>query len=221
MDRLQGCLDRPRLYYNIDGVGELGIGVMCLGFAVLGWLQLHAPRTSIWHQMYTFVIYMAALVFLIHYGSKFIKKHLTYPRTGFVEYRKWERVSIWIATLVCSALASLGWNIVFERHWEISVPGSLVGLLFAAAYIRIARTARWKWAVFWAMIAGTLVIAALPPDRLAAYANHAGLTSAVPARVVGAYWLTVALFGFLSLISGGISFWLYLRHTQPPAQEGR
>jgi len=38
---------------------------------------------------------------------------------------------------------------------------------------------------------------------------------------VGAYWLTFAVFGAVMMVSGGISFWLYLRHTQAPVQEGR
>jgi hypothetical protein len=41
MDQLGNLLDRPRLYYNIDGLGELGVGVMFLGTALL----LSLPRT--------------------------------------------------------------------------------------------------------------------------------------------------------------------------------
>lgn len=48
MDQVQNLLGRPKEYYNVDGVGELSIGFMCLGFALLGWLQLHAPRGSAW-----------------------------------------------------------------------------------------------------------------------------------------------------------------------------
>ena len=44
--QVQGFLKRPVLYDNIDGVGELRMGFMCLAFALLGWLQLHAPRDS-------------------------------------------------------------------------------------------------------------------------------------------------------------------------------
>ena len=40
MDQVRNLLDRPRLYYNIDGLGDLGGGVMCLGFALILWLLM-------------------------------------------------------------------------------------------------------------------------------------------------------------------------------------
>jgi len=86
MHQIPSLLERPKLYYNVDGVGELGIGFMCLGWSLLGWLQLHTPRTSVWHPMYTFPIYVAVMLSIIHYGSKAIKNRITYRRTGFVDY---------------------------------------------------------------------------------------------------------------------------------------
>ena len=50
-------------------------------------LQAHTPREAIWNQMYGFLIYVGIMLAVIHYGSKAIKTHVTYPRTGFVEYR--------------------------------------------------------------------------------------------------------------------------------------
>jgi hypothetical protein len=71
---------------------------------------------------------------------------------------------------------------------------------------------RWKWAAAWVIACGSLTIAMLPAGRMAAVAKPAWL---------GAYLLNFALFGAVLLISGGVSFWLYLRHTQPPAQEAQ
>ena len=34
MDPVGDVLNRPRLYYNIDGLGELGGGVLALGIAL-------------------------------------------------------------------------------------------------------------------------------------------------------------------------------------------
>ena len=61
----------------------------------------------------------------------------------------------------------------------------------------------------------------LPADLVETFANHTSLTSAIPAKVVGAYWLTFVVCGAVLMISGGISFWLYFHHTQAPAQEGQ
>jgi hypothetical protein len=222
MDQVQSFLERPKEYYNIDGVGELGMGFMLLSYTLIAWLQLHTPPQSVWHRMYTFLIYVAVMVSIIHYGSNAIKNRITYRRTGFVDYRP--RDKHWIPMGIgagVSALLGAGLYLAARRHWEIATPFSLLGLIVAASYIRIARTVAWKWAIFGVMVAGALIIAALPADLLEAFANHNSPHPAVPARAVGAFWLTFALYGAAFLVSGGISFWLYLRHTQAPGQEGQ
>lgn len=220
MNQVQGLLERPKLYYNIDGVGELGIGFMLLGYALLGWLQLHSAESSLWHQMYTLGIYLAVMLSIIHHGSKAIKNRITYRRTGFVDYRA--RDKYWVPIAIgagASALLMAGLYLAMQRHWEVATPLSLVGLAIAAGYVRIARTVCWKWAVFWIMVAGSLVIAVLPTDLLQTFANHTSLTPAIPAKAVGAFWLTFVVYGTVLMVSGAISLWLYLRRTQSPAQE--
>jgi hypothetical protein len=222
MDQFGSLLERPKLYYNIDGVGELSIGFMCLAFALNDWLQAHAPRNSFWHSMYAFVIYMAVMIAIIHYGSKAIKNRITYPRTGFVDYRP--RDKYWFPAVAGASVSALLGALIYvatRRHWEASsLVSLLVGLTLAASYIRIARSVRWKWAVFGVVVAGVLVINILPEDLIEAFVNHTSLTPSIPAKVLGAYWLTFVLYGAVSMVSGAISFWLYLRHTQAPAQEG-
>lgn len=222
MNQAGSLLDRPRAYYNIDGVGELGIGFMCLGYALIGWVQVHAAQDSVWNQMYMLLVYFVALLGPIHYGSKAIKKHITYPRTGFVEYRK--RDTLWrplFLGLGFSALASAGAIVAARSHWDMSTPAALMGLVFAATYAYgFARAVRWKWVVVWVMTLGSLVIAFLPADLAGALANGSWVTNQFPAQLVGAFLLTVLLYGMTLLISGGISLWLYLRHTQAPAKGG-
>ena len=222
-DQIGNLLDRPKSYYNIDGVGELGLGFMCLGYVLLSWLQLHTPKDSVWNQMYMLFLFVGLMLSIIHYGSKAIKKHITYPRTGFVEYRK--RDTVWrpmFGGMVVSGLISMGLILAIRKHWDMTTPASLIGLLFAASYAYgVARTVRWKWAVVWAMAFGSLVIAVLPAELVGALANVSRVTAYVPAKVMGAFLLSMMLYGTLLLISGGVSFWLYLRHTRPPAQEAQ
>jgi hypothetical protein len=89
-------------------------------------------------------------------------------------------------------------------------------LVLAASYVRIARTVRWKWAVCAAMVATALVVAALPADLLDELAGH---TNAPSAKIRAAFWLTFTAYGALLMISGGVSFWLYLRHAPAPAEQ--
>lgn len=216
MDQVGNLLDRPRLYSNIDGLVELGGGVLCLGYALLLWLLAHSSANSVWHQISLFAF--VGLMLVIHYGTKAIKTHITYPRTGFVEYRKRRRTAIIAAAL--GALVSGGLAVAFRRHWDITTPAPLIGLVFAASYAyNIARAVRWKWAVVWAMALGSLVIAFLPADVLVALANDSSAAHADRAKLTGTILLSLMVYGTMLLISGGISFWLYLRHTQAPAQE--
>jgi hypothetical protein len=221
MSQVQSLLKRPALYDNIDGVGELAIGFMCLGYVLYGWLNMHAAENSVWQNTYAFLAYVAVMLSIIHFGGKAIKNRITYRRTGFVAYR---RDKYWVPMAIAvtvSVLVAAGMYLTVRRHWDVSTPVLLIGLGFAALYIGFARTVRWKWAMFAVMVAGPFVIAALPADIVETFANHTDLTSALTAKVVGAFWLTFLVYGAVLMVSGGISFWLYIRHTQAPAQEGQ
>ena len=207
MDQVQSLLGRPQEYYNIDGVGELSIGFMSLSWVLLGWLQMRAPAGSAWHQIYTFTIYVAVMMAVLHYGPKEIKERITYRRTGYVEYRACDKrwIPLGLGAAV-SVVFTAGLALVMRKHWDRSVAASLIGLLLAASYVRIARTVRWKWGVFAILVVGTAVIAALPTQ---------GVARVTP----GAFWLTFAMYGVVLTVSGAVSFWLYLRHTEAPAQD--
>jgi hypothetical protein len=215
MDQVASILERPKLYNNIDGVGELGGGFMCLGWALLLWLQVHSPRDAVWHQMYAFVIYVGVMCSILHYGTRAIKNRITYPRTGFVEYRTSQAVWSGIIAACVASLVAVGVAVAFRRHWDITAAVPTFGLLIAASYgYGFARAVRWKWVVAGAMAIGSFAITFLPASLLAAVAGDSWATRPV-------LLLTLIVYGPILLISGGISFWLYLRHTQAPAREGQ
>jgi hypothetical protein len=226
MDQVERLMQRPLLYNNIDGVGELGIGFMLLGFALLTWLQARSPAGAIWHRMDVFLVWVGLMLLGIHYGSKAIKQHITFPRTGFVEYRK--QKARWalaftlggVNALVAAGLAFAArshWSI--GSHWGMTTPIALIGLEVAALYAwKIAGEVRWKWAVAAAMAICTIVIAMLPAGVVAAVAGSTSAVATLDERSSGAWLLSIMLYGVILLISGGISFVHYLRHTQPAAE---
>ena len=218
MDQVGSLLDRPRLYHNIDGLGELGGSVMCLGFALLLWLRMHSPADSVWHRISSFLF--LGLMLLIPYGIKAVKVRITYPRTGFVEYRKPFHAQAIAAAL--GTLTTVGLAIGFRRHWDISALASLTGLAFTAVCgYNFARAVRWKWVIVGAMAVATFVIAFLPTDVLGALGNDSPVTHPDRAKFDGTILLSLMVYGTMLLISGGISLWLYLRHPQAPAQEAQ
>ena len=220
MDQVESLLKRPRAYWNIDGTGELGVGFMCLGYVLLLWLQLHTPKDAVWHRMYVLMICIGLMVAIIGYGTMAIKNHITYPRTGFVAYRTQNRIWTVIIGSVTGALVSAGLVLAARSHRDIVMPVFFLGLFLAASYAYgIARRVPWKLAMVLAQVLGSLAIALLPGDLTAALASGASLPAGFSARSAGAFLLWMILFGTLLLISGAISFWLYLRHTQAPAKE--
>lgn len=182
MDQFGNLLDRPRRYYNIDGLGELGGSVMCLGFALLLWLLMVSPADSIWHQIALFAF--VGLALLIRYGTKAVKTRITYPRTGFVEYRRqWHTLAIAAAL---GALATVGLAVGFRRHWDMPMLPSLTGLVFAAAYAyHFARAVRWKWVIVGAIAVAPLVIAFLPADLLRALGSESPVAHPDRAKLLG------------------------------------
>ena len=216
MDQVGNLLDRPRLYYNIDGLGELGGGVLSLGVALLLWL----PANSVWHKISWFLFLGLALA--LRYVIEAVKTHITYPRTGFVEYRRSERRRTSIISAVVAALIPAGLFLAIRRHWDITAFASLAGLVFAAAYAyNIARAVRWKWVVVCAIALGSMAISFFPAEVLAAMAHDSLVTHPVLAKLGGVMVVSFLTYGAMLLISGGISFWFYLRHTQAPPQEGQ
>jgi hypothetical protein len=66
-----------------------------------------------------------------------------------------------------------------------------------------------------------LMIAFLPADVLRALGSELPVAHPDRTKLLGTILLSLTAYGTVLLISGGISFWLYLRHTQAPAQEGQ
>jgi hypothetical protein len=217
MDDVSSLVNRSRCYYNIDGVGELGIGFMCLSVACLQWMQLRAPENSFWNKPYTVLIFFLGIAAVIKYGSEAIKKRITYPRTGLVEYRKRDTVWIPLATgAVASFAISALVGLAQKAHWQLTAPAALIGLLLAASYAHgFARATSWKWIVAIVMAITSIAMALAPPEGLATLIADSWLTRHFSPNVVAAVLITFGVYGVLLLLSGGISFALYLRAHTP------
>ena len=87
VDQLENYVHRPLRYKSIDRIGEMGLGLVWLGLALLFWLQASAPHNSLLHSRNIFGLCCAVLLLVLIYGQKALKSRFTYPRTGFVKYR--------------------------------------------------------------------------------------------------------------------------------------
>ncbi len=220
MDQVQDYLKRPKQYFNIDGVGELGAGAFSLGVGLVLLADARTPESSFWHKI-SLAVFLA-LIGVVHFGTKAVKERITFPRTGYVEYRKRERRITSVVAAVIAPLFLLALTLSFRRRWDISTPAALGGLVFAGVYAyHFTRMFRWKWLVAGAIAIGSLVIATLPADTLAAVVRDSLSAHPVQAKFWAVYVLSFVVYGAMILFSGAISFWLYLRNTQPPGDESR
>ena len=212
-DELQNYLDRPKRYENINGTGEMAMGVMMLSFALVGYLSSVLPEGALWRKngLATFefipVVFIPIWAFQ-HWGVKAIKKHFTWPRTGYVACRRngW---SLWKGFMAGAALGAgiAGLLVLANRFHALSLERAVYLALLLAAYaffvLRWSREHTWKWLVLILMALGLLAIALVVPGGAVALFPPAAL-------FLGLAWLG----------SGLGTLYLYIHHTQSPAPAG-
>ena len=203
---------RPKLYENVDGTAELFFGVMyCLG----GWLGSEVeslmPAESFWGKghpgHFVIMIWLGLVLGAGYWGTRAIKRRITFPRTGYVAQRqaKGSRVLFGVAAAAIGAavvvlLALLGKG----HHFEA---GRIALLTFLVApYAGFAVIARhghpWKLAVAAGLALGLTAFDISGPH--APFVHWANL-------IVGLVWLA----------SGGITLLLYIRRTRAPEPEAQ
>jgi hypothetical protein len=203
--QVKDYLMRHKRYDNIDGTTEMGFGLLIyLGFPIGGYVS------SILEKNCRFAVF--TLMFgLVFWGTKAIKKHITWPRTGYMEPLKARR-SVGPLTLTMLAGAVVAAGLFFVVRYgrlndAIMLPRILGLAAFAAAYaffaFRWSQEHPWKRFVALFFAASLLVYAIARP----------GVSNAE-------FFQPVMIFtGIVWLASGGITLYLYIRRTQPPAAE--
>jgi len=210
-------LEQPKRYFNIDGLGEIDLGVMVLGFNLISWLQMLTPEHSLWHRTWVFLLYVALMVMVIDRGTKFVKKRITYPRTGFVEYRREAKGRIITIALGAVTAAAFAVLMAFGHVNAAAVMGMVVVPSYAYG---IARAVQWKWLVVAVLAVGTLAIASFPASLLVSLVPDptAGPKSRFPPDLAGSCLFEELFIGATFLASGGITLSRYLSRTQAPEQ---
>ena len=212
--QVQSYLDQPKRYYNIDGLGEISVGAMLLGFAFLGMLQVFTGKHSFWNQPWGMVP-LLLMFLLLDRGTKYFKRHVTYPRTGFVQYPTGPRA--WLFPLLLSFTTSALFGFLLIRR-QVNI-GAALGILMVPAYAYgFARSVPWKWWIVAAMAAGTVVIIALPSEWTSFAQNLTG--PKFPPELLGTWLIEATFFAGAMLVSGAITLARYLQQTHVPDQGG-
>jgi len=215
-DELRNYLDRPKHYSNVDGTGEMAMGVTMLSFALVGYLSAVLPEGALWRKngiaTFEFIpVVMIPILAFQYWGVKAIKKHITWPRTGYVAYRRsgrswWKAIAVtFVASAVIGAGAVCLMALARQFHaLSLARAGYLAVLLATYAFFvfRWSREHPWKWLVAIFMALGLLAIALV-----------------VPGDVVESFPPVALFVGLVWVISGVATLYSYIRHTQPPAPE--
>ena len=215
-NNLHDYLERPKRYDNIDGTGEIFMGLMLLGFATISFLQPMLTHNSVWRGglfgllfMYLVLAPFLGLGFLL---QRLVKKYWTWPRTGYAVFPCDTKIkrSAWTVGAVMGALIAMFFAAIYavSRHHPVAVTvGRTVYLgfwlpIYAFWVYRMSRNVWWKW-----MLAGLMAV------------GLATIGSAVPGGW-GELGLPTALFvGGVWIASGAITLIEYLRTHRPPSAE--
>ncbi len=211
---LQEYLGRPKKYENIDGTMEMLFGLLSLCPVVYQVAKPLLITCFLWANRFAGILVVYAVFALVlipgYWARKAIKKHITYPRTGYVAYRRdaKSRAHMWLLAMLGGAASSAGFVLLIgfgQRHHAVSL--TRLGLLslyvagYAYLFLRTSREHQWKWLVVLFLALGSLAISFSGWDR---------------SRFEMAMFL---FFGLTWLVSGGITLYLYVRCTRPAALE--
>lgn len=199
-------------YQHVDGTFELTFGGTFLLMAVSLYLvsRLAHPDSSLL-SFVPLLVFVGGIYLIDNLVQRF-RRRVTYPRTGYITYRKPQslkrstRLVIWIGMpLLTVALVDL--LFLYRSKFTVGNQDSALpvipvfsGLLFTGLWVIVG----WKIALprFYLIAAATLLISA-------------GLF----VSGVGTYLGMALLFGAMGALlcaSGGVTLWKYLRSTRSP-----
>jgi hypothetical protein len=207
-DPVNDITKRTQRYWYVDGIWEIGFGLVntLLGsfYLLTARLDWKGPLSSL-----LVVLQMGVLIGLfmtIHKVVTFLKERITYPRTGYVAYRK-PALSTRLKKALLTALLAAG----------------IAALVGGLAAVRL--TANRMPLVISVILAGTLIFLGYRFSLVRLYIIAAltivwGYTvSLYPLSDLSSTGAFFAGFGLLILFSGAVTLFFYLRRTHPATED--
>lgn len=209
MDKqLDKAQQRARQYWHEDGVLELVMGGLCLLLGLYFYFQ-----TTLDPESTLFQILNVGMVLIVFGGVilgrrlvSYVKDHFTYPRTGFVSYRRkhtekvqnWINVAVSIVMLVVVLISVLLINATQAYAWMPVVAGVVFGVvMLVIAY----GTGLLRFYI----LAGVCIL------------SGSGLGLAGIGNILGlAIFFLIVGVGFL--ISGGFTLGNYIQGSEPAGE---
>ncbi len=200
-DPIDQAVRRARRYWYVDGLNEIAIGGLCLLLGIYFQVQGNLQIAALLREMLEIglVLIIIGGVFLINKAMKFLKEQITYPRTGYVGYRHPSLFRRLATGLLAAAIAAVISAVLMIAPVGLDWMAGLTGLILAAVWLFIA----WRLQLSRFLV---LSLVSLGGGVFLALTQLDGI-----AGVSAIYFLE----GAALLVSGGLTFWAYLRGTQP------
>ncbi len=201
-DEIERAKQKVYRYWYVDGLTEIGFGLICLLLGIYFYVQATYPKESALYQIFdlglVFIIFGAGFA-----GSRFVsffKNRLTHPRTGYVHYRRQSGKHRWLTGLLAMGIGSLTAALVINAPGSFAWMPAASGLILSMVLLFIAARA------------GLLRFYLLAVFSAAA---GLGLSYAGIGDILGlAYYYFLICLGLF--LSGGLTLLIYLKTTQPP-----
>lgn len=190
-----------------DGLFEIAVGLILVLLSAYFFSQTIIPETSSVNAILTglFVIVLVSAGFLVNRFVRFIKRRMTYPRTGYIVLKRKEqspkrRVAAAIAGAVIGACLAVLYGL--SPSVKALIP-ALNGLLFGIAVFFIAH--RIGLVRFYVLSAVTAIIGV-------------AVAAARVEEVKGLFYFYLLL-GAATILSGLAALIVYLRRTPRPSHD--
>ncbi len=205
--KIESIIRNTRRYWYVDGLSEIAGGLIIFFSGIAYWVVAQMPNSN-----YKFFLLTMAQPAIIILGSWLaqkilpkIKEQLTYPRSGYLVFRKpvkkrrFKRlILVGLIAAVVGALVTMVSTALPERYLPFLTS---IFLAMASIYIGYQTSVhRFYWVGLALLIWG-------------AFVSYMNFSNPLP------YTLVFSGMGMIWIISGVITLILYLRNTQPLAEE--
>ncbi len=207
-DELQQAQQRAMRYFYVDGMPEMAFGLICLLLGLCFYFEGILPKESILYKILdmSFVLIVIAGSLLVGRIIGYFKQRITYPRTGYVNYRKATGKARLFQIGFAAGLAiliSVLVSILFTRApesfaWMPAVTGIIFSAVMFFVGVRAGLLRYYLLSLLGILLGGGLSIAGI--------GDILGL---------GIFYLGMAL---VLLLTGGWVLISYLRHTGGPQE---
>jgi hypothetical protein len=142
-DKIENTVQRTRQYWFIDGLAELSVGGLFILLGIYFFIQAILPPGSL-----TLIIFQLGFVFLLfgmisisRYLVNKYKSKITFPRTGYVSYKKASKKQRLLRASLGIMIAAIPTILFFTTppsfNWIPVFTGLLVGGIWLISAIRI------------------------------------------------------------------------------------